>query len=126
MYPRMTPDEVKFAQQYRADITEVFKKLALDHMPGKFREFGPSPSASISNNSLSNQSLGKKLDPPVPQPNLNATVFVKAVEGIRGVNIEDEAGRGRDEEYDMMAGSQYILNYKSVAHLIHDGRVKLM
>lgn len=126
MYPRMTSDEVKFAKQYRADIGEVFKKLALDHMPGKFQEFGPAASASMSSNNSSNPSLGKKLDPPAPQPNLNATVFVQAVEDVRGVNIEDEAGRGRDEEYDMIAGSQHILNYKSVSNLIRSGSVKLM
>ena len=79
----MTPDEVKFAKQYRADIVEVFKKLALDHMPGKFQEFGPAASASISSNNSSNPSTGKKLDPPAPQPNLNATVFVQAVDDVR-------------------------------------------
>ena len=57
---------------------------------------------------------------------MNSTVFVKAVEDVSGVVIEDEAGRGRDEDYDMAAGSQHILNYKSVANLIRNGRVKLM
>ena len=122
----MTADEVRFAKQYREDISEVFKKLALNYMPGKFQEFSPMASVSTSSNSLSHSTSAKKLDPPIPQPNLNAKVFVKAVVDVRGVNVEDDAGRGRDEEYDMIAGSQHILNYKSVANLIRNGTVKLM
>ena len=122
----MTPEELKFARQYRADIADVFKKLALDYMPERFKDFAPLASANDSFNSSGISSRGKKLDPSVPQPNLNSTVFVKAVEDVTGVNIEDEAGRGRDEEYDMAAGSQHILTYKSVSNLVRNGSVKLM
>ena len=125
LYSRMTENELKFAKQYRADIAEVYKKLALDHMPGAFKEFVPLASSNESMNS-SSLTKTKKIDPPVPQPNLSSTVFVKAVEDINGVRIEDEAGRGRDENYDMAAGSQHILNYKSVANLIRSGQVKLV
>ena len=122
----MTKEELKFAINYRADISEVFKKLALDYMPGAFKDFEPILSANDSINTSSIASRNRKPDPPVPRPNLNSTVFVKAVDDVTGVSIEDEAGRGRDEDYDMAAGSQHILNYKSVAHLIRSGRVKLM
>ena len=117
----MTNEELKFARQYRADLADVFKKLALDHMPGPFKDFAPLTSA---NELFSNKS--KKIDPPVPQPNMNSTVFVKAVEDVRGVTIEDEANRERDEDMDMAPGSQHIMKYKSVANLIRDGRVKLI
>ena len=122
----MTEEELKFAKSYRSDISEVFKKLALDYMPGAFKDFAPIASANDSLNISSLASRGRKLDPPVPQPNLNSTVFVKAVKNITGISIEDEAGRGRDEDYDMTAGSQHILNYKSVDHLIRNGDVRLM
>ena len=122
----MTKEELKFAKTYRDDISDVFKKLALDYMPGPFKEFEPIASANDSINTSSISSRNRKPDPPVPRPNLNSTVFVKAVDNVTGVSIEDEAGRGRDEDYDMAAGSQHILNYKSVAHLIRNGRVKLM
>lgn len=126
LYSKMTKEELKFAINYRADISEVFKKLALDYMPGAFKDFEPISSANDSINTSSIASRNRKPDPPVPRPNLNSTVFVKAVDDVTGVSIEDEAGRGRDEDYDMAAGSQHILNYKSVAHLIRSGRVKLM
>lgn len=114
-YSKMTEEELTFARQYRTNIADVFKKLALDHMPGPFKDFAPLVST-----------ITKKIDPPVPQPNMNSTVFVKAVEDVRGVTIEDEANRGRDEDYDMPSGSQHIMTYKSVANLIRDGRVKLI
>lgn len=56
MYTRMTANELKFAKQYRADIAEVYKKLALDHMPGAFKEFVPLAS---SNESMNSSSLAK-------------------------------------------------------------------
>jgi len=126
LYSKMTEQELKFAKTYRSDISEVFKKLALDYMPGAFKDFEPISSANDSINTSSLSSRNRKPDPPVPRPNMNSTVFVKAVEDVSGVVIEDEAGRGRDEDYDMAAGSQHILNYKSVANLIRNGRVKLM
>merc|ERR1719362_1909748 len=52
----MTANELKFAKQYRADIAEVYKKLALDHMPGAFKEFVPLAS---SNESMNSSSLAK-------------------------------------------------------------------
>lgn len=126
LYSKMTEEELTFAKSYRSNISEVFKKLALDYMPGAFKDFAPIASANDSLNISSLASRSRKLDPPVPQPNLNSTVFVKAIENINGVSIEDEAGRGRDEDYDMRAGSIHVMNYKSVAHLIRTGRVKLM
>ena len=62
----------------------------------------------------------------MPHPNLNAAVFVQAVRDVRGVVIEDEAERGRDEEYDLEAGSQHVLNYKCIASYLNRGDVKLV
>ena len=125
IYSRMTEDELKFARQYRNDIAEVFKKLALDYMPGPVKEFAPltTPNESFNTSSITKT---RKIDPPVPQPNMNSTVFVKAVEDVTGVIIEDEAGRGGDESYDMAAGSQHIMSYKSISNLIRSGSVKLI
>ena len=120
----MTKEELTFANRYKNDLQELFQKLALDHMPGRAKEFDPAPSSS--GGGSSNQPKGKGIDPLPPQPNLNSCVFVKAVGDVSGVVILDEAGKGRDEEYDMPAGSQHIISYKSVANLIRNGSVKLM
>ena len=55
----MTEQELKFAKTYRSDISEVFKKLALDYMPGAFKDFEPILSAndSINTSSLSSRYL---------------------------------------------------------------------
>jgi hypothetical protein len=110
LFFRLTTEEATFAQSYKNNLDTLFKKLALDHMPGKaadFSKFGDSSTEA-------------------PKPNLNAAVFVKADEDIQGVFIEDEAGRGRDEEYDMEKDSQHILRYKSVSHLVQSGAVRLI
>ena len=112
----MTTEEANFMRSFKKNTDTLFNKLALDHIPErarrvKFTEF----SASTTN--ASNEA---------PKPNLNATVFVKATEDVQGVFIEDEAGRGRDEEYDMEKDSQHVLRYKSVSHLVQSGAVKLI
>ena len=124
MYSRMSENELRFAKQYRINLTELFERLALDHMPGKSKEFNPV--ASVTNSGSSNQPPSKKIDPPPPQPNLNSAVFVKAVADVKGVYIQDDAGRGREEEYDMMAGSQHILSYKTISDQLRNGSVKLI
>lgn len=124
LYSRMSENELTFARQYRINLTELFERLALDHMPGKSKEFNPV--ASVTDNSSSLQPPSKKIDPPPPQPNLNSAVFVKAVADVKGVYIQDDAGRGREEEYDMIAGSQHILSYKTISEHLRIGSVKLI
>ena len=53
------------------------------------------------------------------------TLF-QAVENVRGVNIEDDAYRGRDEDLDLEPGSQHILRYSSVRNHLRSGAVKLI
>lgn len=111
---KLTTEEATFLRSYKDNLDNLFKKLALDHIPGKsadFSQFGETSNRTVQ-------------DP--PKPNLNAAVFVKADEDIQGVFIEDEAGRGRDEEYDMEKDSQHVMRYKSVSHLIQSGAVRLV
>ena len=112
----LTTEEATFLRSHKKNVDNLFNKLALDHIPArarnvKFSEF------SASSTNASNEA---------PKPNLNATVFVKANEDVQGVYIEDEAGRGRDEEYDLEKDSQHVLRYKSVSHLVQSGAVKLI
>ena len=103
-------------KKYKSNIDNLFKDLALKHIPGKagdFSRFGETSAASNPSNEA-------------PKPNLNTAVFVKAVDDVQGVYIEDEAGREREEEYDMEKNSQLVLRYKSVSHLIQSGAVKLV
>lgn len=111
---RLTSEEAAFLKSHKKNLDNLFHKLALDHTPGRLAtdfaaHFGADGKAEQA-----------------PKPNLNAAVFVKAEQDIQGVFIEDEAGRGRDEEYDMEKDSQHILRYKSVSHLIQSGDVKLI
>ena len=50
----------------------------------------------------------------------------QALENVRGVSIEDEAYRGRDEDLDLEKGSQHILRYSSVRNELRNGTVKLI
>ena len=61
LYSKMTKEELKFAINYRADISEVFKKLALDYMPGAFKDFEPISSANDSINTSSINSRNRNI-----------------------------------------------------------------
>ena len=111
-YRKLTKEELKFARDYRDSLDGLFKDLALSHLPGKAAEFS--------------SAQARKASAPVPGPNLNSAVFVRALKDLSGVVIEDEAERGRDEEYDMAAGSQHIMNYKSILPHLKRGDVKLV
>ncbi len=110
---RLTPEEATFAKSFKGNMDGLFNTLALKHMPSKSADF-----SFFGENS---RSKGE-----APKPNLNSAVFVKAVEDVYGVLIEDEAGRGRTEEYDMEKDSQHILRYKSVSHLVQSGALRLV
>lgn len=112
---RLTSEEATFLKSHKKNLDNLFQKLALDHTAGRL-------SAEFS----AHFGADGKPDQQAPRPNLNAAVFVKAQQDIQGVFIEDEAGRGRDEEYDMEKDSQHILRYKSVSHLIQSGDVRLI
>ena len=111
---KLTTEEATFLMKYKENIDKLFSNLALKHIPQKassFSKFG--------------ETSGNPPGDP-PMPNVRSTVFVKALEDINGVYIEDEAGRDRDEDFDMEKDNQYIIGYKSVAHLVKNGVVKMI
>lgn len=113
----LTTEEATFLTNFKKNTDNLFKKLALDHIPARsadFSKFGENSKFQLDRNIEA------------PNPNLNATVFVKADEDIQGVLIEDEADQGREEEMDMEKNSQHVLRYKSVSHLVQLGKVRLV
>ena len=103
---RLTPEEMTFATQYSADLTEHFSNLALRHIPG-----GWEPS---------------KMTPEVPGPNLDQAVFVSVRRDCHGVDISDPAGLGRDDTVDLVTGDQHLVQYHAVSSLIDDGSLQLI
>lgn len=118
MLDRLTKEEAEFAKNYRDSIDGLFKNVALSKMPGRAADFNTTQTSSTPG--------VNRPDPPLPAPNLNATVFVKALENVRGVSIEDEAYRGRDEDLDLEKGSQHILRYASIRSELRNGTLKLV
>jgi len=117
---RLTTEEATFLRNFKNNTDNLYKKLALNHIPGRsadISQFGENSRENSSRN-MSNEQA--------PNPNLNAAVFVKAEEEVRDVYIEDEAGKGRDEELDMEKDSQHVIHYRSVSHLVQSGKVKLV
>lgn len=111
---RMTKEELTFANEYKNNLETLYNDLALKHLPGRAAEL------NIEGTKRAGDHDG------VPKPNHKSMVFVQAVKDVYGLVIEDDADRGRDEEYDMEAGSQHILNFKAVSGLLRKGDVKLM
>lgn len=98
----LTPDELKFAKEYLAGIETLFKTVALQHMPANFQRFE------------TNQLMVK--------PNLNSHVFLRANETVRGIIIRGPT----EQQIDLEAGSQHIIQYQPIAELVKKGAVQLI
>ena len=103
---QLTQEEAEFALNYKENVTEHFQSLALRHIPGVWES--------------------EKVFPSVPAPNLSTAVFVSVKEDVPGVDIKDEAGLGRDDTVDFLKGSQHIVKYDVVSHLVDEGSVQLI
>ena len=103
---RLTPEEAEFAMTYKDNTTEHFKSLALRHIPGVWES--------------------SKVVPGTPAPNLSTAVFVSVREDVLGVDIKDDTGMGMEDTIDLMAGSQHMVKYDAVSHLVDEGSVQLL
>lgn len=103
---RLTPEERLFANSHRENVDAHFSALALRHIPGNFEP--------------------DKVQPKLPEPNLGSAVFVKVREDVQGVEIIDESGQGRDDTIDLLTGSQHLVKYSAVSHLVNNGSVQLI
>ena len=73
----MATEEATFLGKYKNNLDKLFSNLALSHIPERaanFSKFGEITGKS------------DQIDPPMP--NINAAIFVKAEENIRGVFVE--------------------------------------
>ncbi|KAK8725337.1 hypothetical protein OTU49_010819 [Cherax quadricarinatus] len=102
----LSPHEVAYAKDYAANLESHFQTLVLQHVPENLRTFD-SAKMSI-------------------KPNLDSYIFFKVKQETPGVLIEDDTGEGRDEELDLQEGSQHLMRYKPISHLLHSGAVTLI
>ncbi|XP_008557310.1 DNA replication complex GINS protein SLD5 [Microplitis demolitor] len=93
--------ELKFARDWAMNMETLLKSIVLQHLPGTFQEL--------------------EIDKLTVKPNLNSHVFIRANKTVEGVIIP-----GTDEELNITEGSQHLVQYKAIAHLVKDGSVKLL
>ncbi|KAK2579976.1 hypothetical protein KPH14_012236 [Odynerus spinipes] len=98
----LTPGELRFAKNYLNSVENLFKALALQHMPANFQ--------GLDANKMSTK------------PNMKTHVFVKAKESISGIILPDVI----DEEIDFEVGSQHIITYNAVAKFVKNGAIQLI
>lgn len=98
----LTPGESRFANEYRASLETLFRTVALQHMPANFQKFEEN-----------NFNI---------KPNLQAHVFLRANRTVTGIVLPGML----NEEIDFEEGSQHIIQYSAVAHLVKSGVVQLI
>lgn len=98
----LTPGELSFAKEYLANLETLFKTIALQHMPPNFQRFEVNKFAI--------------------KPNLQAHVFLRANRKVTGIVLPGVL----NEEIDFEEGSQHIIQYSAVAHLVKSGVVQLI
>jgi len=100
--PYLTPDELRFAKEYLANLETLFKTVALQHMPSNFQQF--------------------EVNKFTVKPNVQAHVFLRANQRVTGVVVPGTL----NEEIDFEEGSQHIIQYSAIAHLVKSGAVQLI
>jgi len=103
---KLSTEEADFLAKYEQCVGDLFHGLCLRHLPGTFDM--------------------EKIQMKPAQPNLQAAVFVQVDKDVRGLEIRDTAGSGRDETLDLMAGEQHLLQYAAVSHLLDSATVRLV
>jgi len=98
----LTPNELRFAKEYLANLETLFKTVALQHMPPNFQRFEVNKFAV--------------------KPNMQAHVFLRANRRVTGIVLPGTL----NEEIDFDEGSQHIIQYSAVAHLVKSGVVQLI
>ncbi|EFN77285.1 DNA replication complex GINS protein SLD5 [Harpegnathos saltator] len=98
----LTPGELRFAKEFLAGMETLFKTVALQHMPPNFQRF--------------------EVNKFTVKPNMQAYVFLRANQRVTGVVLHGAL----NEEIDFDAGSQHIVQYSAVAHLVKSGVVQLI
>lgn len=63
---------------------------------------------------------------PAEELDRNRFVFVRALRECRGVAVDDSLQSGASGNEDLERGSQHLLRYRFVKHLIEDGSVQLI
>ncbi|XP_014472288.1 PREDICTED: DNA replication complex GINS protein SLD5 [Dinoponera quadriceps] len=98
----LTPGELRFAKEFLTSMETLFKTVALQHMPPNFQRF--------------------EVNKFTVKPNMQAHVFLRANQPVTGVVLPGVL----NEEIDFEAGSQHIIQYSAVAHLVKSGVVQLI
>lgn len=98
----LTPGELRFAKEYLASMETLFKTIALQNMPPSCQRFEVNKFAI--------------------KPNMQAHVFLRAKEKVTGIILPGTL----NEEIDFEEGSQHIIQYSAVAHLVKSGVVQLI
>ena len=112
---KLTKDEIAFARSYRENLVDITQTTILKKMPGH-----------LANELDPNKAPAKELGSGYPAPDLDSSVFIKVSKDVYGVLLQDETLQDKDEEVDLEVGSQHVLKYKSVAHLVKNGSVVLI
>lgn len=76
----LTPSEYRYAQEYLLNMEVHLKSVVLNHVPGNMQTF--------------------EMNKMAIQPNLNSHIFLKAIDSVNGVVLEDLFGE-QDEEIDL-------------------------
>ncbi|XP_015510996.1 DNA replication complex GINS protein SLD5 isoform X1 [Neodiprion pinetum] len=98
----LTPGERKFAKEYLANIETLFRTVALQHMPANFQAF--------------------EVDKLTVKPNLNSHVFLRVNKPVQGIIVPGTT----NDEIDLTAGAQRLIQYQPIASLVKEGAVQLI
>lgn len=107
---QMSNEERDFARTYHKNAKNYLLDV-MDNMPSNMQNL--------------------KMEDVAGQPQIDQSVFIKVKKESRGIMLEESStiltpAGGDDEIVDLEKGTQHILRYKPIAHLLKNGALKLI
>jgi len=104
--PRMSPEERKFAIEYKNSLEKHMDSVIPKKIPNNVRRID--------------------FDKVASQPNLDQYVFVRAHKQEDGVRVENPLGNIEEDTVKLEPGAQVLLPYKAIKNLVETGSVTLI
>jgi len=104
--PKLTPEELIFAQDVKNNLENHFKTSGLKQFPKNIQDM--------------------PLADKIPGPNLDHYVFIRVNRSEEGLVVEEDASEDHESTLDLDVDAQHIIRYSPIAPLVENGGVSLI
>ncbi|RNA08804.1 DNA replication complex GINS SLD5 [Brachionus plicatilis] len=104
---KLSAEEFAYASEYLKNVRAHLTSSVLEHLPSNLQDL--------------NEAVAT-----VPRPDMDKFVFLKTMDSIKGILIDDMTNDGRNEIIDMDKDDLYIMRYNPIKSYVNSGEIQLI